>query len=171
MIEIQADLWDVPADIRIITTNGFVKNDGTAVMGRGCAWEAAQRWPYLPKMLGDWLKCQFIGGRPVAFCLKNNPASAGWDLWAYQVKYNWWENASPYLIMEGAQQLKKAMDSIGSGRSAGRDEGGGYANHPLRVVMPRPGCGNGGLSWTDVRPMLEEHLDDRFTVVSYRGED
>lgn len=34
------------------------------------------------------------------------------------------------------------------------------------VVLPRPGAGNGGLEWKDVRPILEEILDDRFTILS-----
>ena len=33
------------------------------------------------------------------------------------------------------------------------------------VVLPRPGCGNGGLRWQDVRPLLGLSLDDRFIVV------
>jgi len=38
-----------------------------------------------------------------------------------------------------------------------------------RVVMTRPGCGNGGLSWEGVRKALEPILDDRFIVVTPRG--
>jgi hypothetical protein len=26
--------------------------------------------------------------------------------------------------------------------------------------MPAPGCGNGGLSWTAVRPLIEKHFED-----------
>ena len=40
MREVVGNLWTYPADIRVITTNGTVKNDGTCVMGRGCAAEA-----------------------------------------------------------------------------------------------------------------------------------
>ena len=45
MIEIHGNLWQLPATWRGITTNGFVRKNGTAVMGRGCAREAATRFP------------------------------------------------------------------------------------------------------------------------------
>jgi O-acetyl-ADP-ribose deacetylase (regulator of RNase III) len=28
------------------------------------------------------------------------------------------------------------------------------------LAMPAPGCGNGGLDWTQVRPLIERHLGD-----------
>lgn len=37
-----------------------------------------------------------------------------------------------------------------------------------RVLLPRPGCGAGGLDWAhDVRPRLCDLLDDRFTVITF----
>jgi hypothetical protein len=43
--EFFGDLWDVGADLRVITTNGDVDRRGAAVMGRGCALEAKARVP------------------------------------------------------------------------------------------------------------------------------
>jgi len=50
--EDKINLWEYPADARVITTNGFVKNNGEAVMGRGCAREAARKYPRLPLFWG-----------------------------------------------------------------------------------------------------------------------
>ena len=57
MIEEKLDIWDAydAGAIVCITTNGFVKGNGEAVMGRGVARQAVWRWPYLPRMLGQLL--------------------------------------------------------------------------------------------------------------------
>jgi hypothetical protein len=35
------------------------------------------------------------------------------------------------------------------------------------IVIPRPGCGNGGLNWeSEVKPILAGLLDERFIIVS-----
>jgi hypothetical protein len=35
------------------------------------------------------------------------------------------------------------------------------------ILIPRPGCGAGGLNWDDVRPVLNDTLDDRFYAVTF----
>lgn len=168
MKEETADLWEIPADIRVITTNGTVKKNGEAVMGRGCAREAAVRWPYLPALLGR------VNGRTLrngseysdgnhVVCLKNNPAGDGWDLFTFPVKHNWWDKADIKLISRSAEEL--AMVFRDAKHFLGADDTGIPEYYPLRIAMPRPGCGNGGLKWEDVRPVLEHLLDDRFVVV------
>ena len=34
------------------------------------------------------------------------------------------------------------------------------------VALPRPGCGGGGLEWSEVGPILRPLLDDRFLAVT-----
>jgi len=36
-----------------------------------------------------------------------------------------------------------------------------------QVVLPRPGCGAGELSWELVRAKLQEVLDDRFVAITF----
>jgi len=57
MIEAFGNIWDHidEYDAIVITTNGFVKNNGEAVMGRGIALEAKERYPELPRWLGTAL--------------------------------------------------------------------------------------------------------------------
>jgi len=145
VIEVKGNLWTFPADVRVITTNGTVKRNGEAVMGRGCAAEAAQRWPTLPANLGDHL---IMNGNIPCFFLDDGD---GFDLITFPVKHQWHERADIELIEKSAVELVKLVL---------------FEDNPT-VVMPRPGCGNGHLRWEDVRPLLEPILDDRFHVITF----
>jgi hypothetical protein len=144
MRESTGNLWTFGEDTgktiwRVITTNGFVKRNGCAVMGRGCAREAAQRYPGIDQTLGSLLRehgnqVLILGARIVSF----------------PVKHNWWEDADPALIAQSALDLgdlaRKFPDDL--------------------FVMPRPGCGNGRLSWTHVRPLLGD-LPDNVVAITF----
>jgi Macro domain len=141
------DLWGYAsvADVIVITTNGTVKKDGRAVMGRGCALEAAERFSDLPKWLGTRLSTK---GNVVQFLATTDrkiPLLA-----TFPVKHQWWQKASLNLIVQSARDLSRAADAMSL----------------EKVVMPRPGCGNGGLEWEDVQPVLSQILDDRFLAVT-----
>ena len=138
MKEVAGDIWDFHNQGHwiVITTNGSVRKDGCAVMGRGVAKQAAERFPSLPREVGKRIQ---QGGNRMWLV-------AGTGIFIFPVKHNWWEKADLNLIEESAKEL--ARISI---------------TEP--VYMVRPGCGNGGLDWKDVRPILEKYLDDRFVVV------
>lgn len=146
MREATGDLWRLvmPGECLIITTNGAVRRDGRAVMGRGIAREAADRIPELPMVLGEALR--FDGNH--VFRLMT---WTGILILSFPVKHHWSEAADPDLIVRSAREL---------------------AGQSLRstVWMPRPGCGNGRLEWPAVRQLIEPILDDRFVVVGRRGE-
>ena len=55
MLEEKGNLWELDGDARCITTNGTIKNDGRAVMGRGVALQAATLYPTLSLELGQFL--------------------------------------------------------------------------------------------------------------------
>ena len=141
--EAYGNIWDMDGDAICITTNGYIKNNGEAVMGRGVALEAKQRFPDLAWQLG--LKIDEFGNHVQLIHL--NPF-----LYSFPVKHNWWERAELDLIERSAHEL---MSHIQSARFE-------------HVLLPRPGCGNGGRDWeTEVKPILEPILDDRVAVVTY----
>ncbi len=150
MKERRGNLFNSKVDAVIITTNGFVKKDGTAVMGRGVAREAAQRWPFLPELLGAAL---IDSGNIVHWLASQSQVLAGYDgtydLVSFPVKHNWWEKADMDLIRFSAKQLIRLADKRGW----------------ESVALPRPGCGNGRLDWVLVKSAIESILDDRFIVV------
>lgn len=145
MIEQTIDLWTAGADADavVITTNGTITGRGLGVMGRGCALEATQRWPRLQRRLGFYLKTY---GNNVGILMPPPPMT----LVVFPVKHAWMEKADLVLIDRSVKQLVDLTTRL-------------RWDH---VVLPRPGCGNGGLTWEAVRPVLVDQLDDRFLVVS-----
>jgi hypothetical protein len=154
MHEVNGNLWEFDADFRCITTNGFVKNDGTAVMGRGCALEAKRNFPGIDETLGHMLKLYGNHVHELGF-MGENTASA-MNVLSFPVKHHWREKADLVLIERSAKELRKYMDYIDNAFE-GRHT----------VVVPRPGCGNGQLSWEEVKPVIEPHFDDRFYVITF----
>ena len=139
MNEVVGDLWEHhPQNWVVITTNGFRKGSGEAVMGRGVALQAARRYPHLPLALGSRIKTE--GNHVHTF--------PEWKLISFPVKHNWWEMADINLIKNSVEEL---LELANYGEIA-------------CVYMPRPGCGNGGLKWDRVKPLLAP-LDHRFTIV------
>ncbi len=140
MIEAKGDLWTFPASWRVITTCGRLNTDGDLIMGIGTALVAKKLHPGLPKKLGDYV--YRFGNRP--FLLRQ------YGLITFPTKHHWRDSSSVNLIMESARKITIIADK-----------------HGLHsIVMPRPGCGNGGLTWDFVKPYIEDLLDDRFTVVT-----
>ena len=148
MIEVKGDLWTYPASVVVITTNGFVKKNGECVMGRGCALEAKRKNPAIPKMLGDLIRDH---GNHVHIIFRGNPLCLSPMIVSFPVKHAWFEKADPALIERSAHELVALADEM----------------KWITLVMPRPGCGNGGLDWDDVRPLIAPILDDRFVVISF----
>lgn len=148
MREVRGDLWELAPEMGAvcITTNGYVKKNGEAVMGRGCALEAAQRFPSLPALLGEHL--QLAGNHVYVVYVKHE-----YDLVTFPVKHHWRQRASLDLIIRSANELVALADPKRMGWET--------------ILLPRPGCGNGGLSWHIVGSTLARILDDRFTVVTY----
>jgi hypothetical protein len=141
MRETRGDLWQMPG-LKCITTNGDVNRLGEAVMGRGCAKEAKQRYPSLPRRLGFGLRRK---GNIVMFF----PDLA---LFTFPVKHRWRDRADLDLIAQSAHQL---VQEVAHPKLCGID-----------VYLPRPGCGNGQLTWEEVKPVIEPIIaSDRFIVI------
>ncbi len=114
-------------------------------MGKGIALQAKQRYPELPRELGDVIKTQ--GNR--VHC----DSSRG--LLLFPTKYGWWEKSSLDLIETSTRELVDLFDNL-------------ISDYPTPIYLVRLGCSNGQLDWKDVKPILEKYLDDRFVVVERR---
>ncbi|ABK98694.1 macro domain-containing protein [Pelobacter propionicus] len=145
MKEIRGDIWEYrDSAIVAITTNGQVSRSGKAVMGRGVAAQAASLFPDMAQLLGRRL---VEGGNHVQYL--------GENIVSFPVEHSPYQVPDLRLIERSARELVALADEQGW-RS---------------VVVPRPGCGGGGLSWNEVRPILDRCFDDRFTVISVDSTD
>lgn len=139
MLEAVGDIWAyAEAAIIVITTNGTVTREGRAIFGRGVAGEAAFRFPGLAENLGRLLGEQ-----------GNHVFDLGDGIASFPVEETPWSQPDLRLISRSARELRLLSD-----RSGWR-----------QVVVPRPGCGGGGLPWHEVKPLLESWFDERFTVI------
>lgn len=145
MKELHGNLWDMQGDWLCITTNGMIRKDGTAVMGRGIALQAKERVTDIEKSLAKSLTAK---GNVVSVIGRYQNK---WIV-AFPTKHHWRDDSTIELIQTSARQLKEHFDK-----------------QPIKplVLLPRPGCANGKLNWDDVKRAIEPILtDDHFIIVS-----
>lgn len=140
---LNADIWDLWTQGKIIciTTNGDVRKDGLAVMGRGVALQATRRIAGIQQALGQSLKTH---GNVLRYFPEKK-------IIIFPVKHHWNERADLKLIGESCDALH--------GLCAALD------NSICPVYLPKPGCGNGGLDWTDVRPIVKPLVDEGRAII------
>ena len=140
MIETAGDIWEYPETAVIaITTNGSLTRDGLAVFGRGVAKQASLRFPGIAENLGRLLAEQ-----------GNHVFDLGRGIVTFPVEETAWSQPDLRIIARSAEELRLLVDRSGW----------------EQIVVPRPGCGGGGLAWKDVKPLLEACFDRRFLVIS-----
>jgi hypothetical protein len=130
------------------TTNQIVKNNGELVMGAGIAKVFVEHFPGLPK----------IWGKQLAENKKRESSTkimcTSWQLLstyliAFPTKLHWKDKSPITLIERSAEELVVLANQMNFSS----------------VLLPKPGCANGGLNWEQVKPLLEQYLDDRFTII------
>lgn len=174
MIEVTGDLFTQECDAICITTNGFIKSNGEAVMGRGVAKQAAEKWPVLPRLLAEnicnagnvpHVLCTVSGRTIVSFPVKSRDELCAAD--KGNVVTHWRNKVSVGDEVPGFACVAR-LDLIEMSAKRLRQIADRFSLE--KIALPRPGCGAGELKWEQVKPILESILDDRFVVVSLPGE-
>ena len=151
---VREELWK-PADLIIVTTNGYINKNGQLVMGRGAAKQAVEYYNYLPgiaaskimkvgTMLGNNVYEYFF----IARILKTSDNFN--QIGLFQVKHRFDEHADLRLIRESSTSLEW------------------YAKEfpDLDIRMNFPGIGFGGLTKKQVLPILSS-LPNNVTICHY----
>lgn len=139
MREEQGDIWKYAGSaVIVLTTNGSLTRSWQAVPGCGVTKQAVDRYPWLAEKLGMLIQ---IHG--------NHVFDLGGALASFPVEETAWSQPDLRIIARSAKELRAVADAAGW----------------QQVIVPRPGCGGGGLLWKDVGPLLKPWFDDRFTVI------
>lgn len=160
MNEITGDFWQEAHRFKALccTCNTVVKADGSLVMGRGIAKQFAERYPELAKEWGPRVR----HGYAVFTNLTRYPPQTGLfeDLNAklvhlvyFRTKYNWRDRSTWGIVRDSLGQLIDLIAML----------------NLKSVLLPRPGCENGGLDWADVKERIERDFEgelfDRITFI------
>ena len=176
MKELYGDIFEQDCDAICITTNGFVTTTGNGVMGRGIAKRIADMVPELPKILGQSLRA--VGNHTMPLVQIQDDNNHPVTILAFPTKPEAVHN-------DGTNVISQAQGKY----SFGQYVPGFHAKSQLElirrsaielvnmvnktnwnaVLLPRPGCGNGELTWPQVKAVIEPILDDRFIVMTYEG--
>ena len=134
MILEKGNMWDVfrNTDYFFITTNSFIKKDGSLVMGAGIARQLRDKVKGIDYLLGQEISktCGHLG--TYGIMIFNHGG-------IFQVKHHFKQKAKTELIEESTKQLSAFATS----------------NKHFRIDINFPGIGNGGLTYDEVYPIIE----------------
>lgn len=145
---VSGDIVEDRAEVIVNTVNSQLSEYGNPVMGKGVAlaykekWGAAVMRPY-----GDAIRSgELRPGRALLFDL---PDGRKWA--ALATKDHFRDPSRMEWVESGLKELGEKLRAAGV-RS---------------VALTPPGCGNGGLDWRKVEPLVHEHLHGIDKVVLY----
>lgn len=141
---------DTEADLLVATVNCV------GVMGKGVALSFRERWPEI--FARYKLACD-VGDILPGGCLIMPLPDGRW--WAALATKGDWRQPSRYdWVAHGLSRLNQDALVLASTLKLDR---------PLIIALPAPGCGNGGLDWNIVRPIVRDKLTSHRLRV-YTGE-
>ncbi len=128
------NIVDDDADVLVNTVNAV------GVMGKGVALAFARRWPGIVDLYKDDCRSGYLkaGG-----CVLYPLPRGGDRSWAALATKDHWRQPSRMAWIESG--LARLADHAGEI---------GYRS----IAIPPPGCGNGGLDWREVEPIVLRHL-------------
>jgi len=155
------DLWK-RGKIICITTNGFIKRNGEAVMGRGNALAMKNVVPDLPRKLGSWLRengnhVGFIDERIIAFPVKPKVCTPENALPQVRHLYKNQHYVPGFHCRADLELVKQSINELNSLISK---------NNLKEVYLPIPGVGNGGLNFKQIKDVLQNLMNEVILITN-----
>ncbi|MDW5299691.1 MAG: macro domain-containing protein [Sedimentibacter sp.] len=128
---IKGDLFSSPAQVLVNTVNTV------GVMGKGIALEFKNKYPEMFKAYQNACENQSFDIGKLLLWKK----SEKWIL-LFPTKKNWRAPSQISYIEKGLEKFVQSYEKLGI----------------ESIAFPRLGCGNGGLDWNVVKPIIEKYL-------------
>ena len=140
-----------------IPSNGTVTKSGGAVMGAGVAKQAKLHCQGIEKAMALHLKdggnhVHWLGTWPLPRQSRDGSLGCDIHVFNFPVKHHWAQKADIALIRQSCEELGHWLHGI---------TGTGWS-----VWLPAPGCGNGGLHWSDVGPAIDGLLPETVVIIN-----
>lgn len=146
MLEQPGNIWKSNADVICIPTNNVINLNGELVMERGVALEVKEFDTDVSYYFAHHVETH--GNTPCLFRTDINP-----NFCSLPIKHHCRDIPDLFLIKRSIKYMVSIMDSD--------------KRNFRKIALPRPGCEHNELKWkTEVRPIIEPLLDDRFVVYS-----
>jgi O-acetyl-ADP-ribose deacetylase (regulator of RNase III) len=134
---VSGDLFASTARILVIPVNCVGR------MGKGVALVIRERFPLCEQHYRGW--CETGEVAPGRCRVWSHPSSPDHDLLLFPTKRHWRDNARRDDLISGLGSLRSLLLSTPA---------------DTRIAIPALGCGNGGLEWSDVQPLILTSLAD-----------
>ncbi len=109
-------------------------------MGTGLAFKFKEKHPNMYKQYKlDCDRHKLRLGKGSRFDCDN-----GLIIFNLPTKSNWYDNSTLHGVEKGIVWLKKELE----------------LEECMKVAIPQLGCGNGGLKWEAVKPLIKTHLEE-----------
>lgn len=132
------NIVDDKAQVLVNTVNAQLSPSGRGVMGKGVALEFSKRYPEILKDYENAIRSgELKAGRALLFDL---PDGRKWA--ALATKDHWQDKSKMEWVDSGLKELGEKLRAEGFSS----------------VAITPPGCGNGGLDWKKVEPLVHQHL-------------
>ena len=133
----QGNLLDAKVEAVVNTVNTV------GVMGKGIALMFKERFP---KNYREYVAASKVGAIQIGKMFVSATDELSGPKWVinFPTKKHWRNPSKIEWVREGLVALNKVI----------RDK------HIKSIAIPPLGCGNGGLNWSDVRPLIQEYLAD-----------
>lgn len=128
---IKGDIFKSPAKIIVNTVN----TDG--VMGKGIALQCKNRYPEMFDAYKELCDSQCFDVGNLALWRGQER-----DVLLFPTKKHWRNSSKISYIESGLEKFIETWDKFNANT----------------IAFPKLGCGNGGLSWTEVQPIMENYL-------------